>query len=204
MASRNSPKELEVLQQMISGLSSVEKDAQVRLLQTVATYLQIEAAFSVKKPDAFPFDFFRATGKGTSGQVEPKFSEREELTPKEFILQKDPKTDVERIVCLAYYLTHYRETAHFKTLDLSKLNTEAAQRKFSNAAVAVRNAGSRGLVVPASRGHKQLSAMGEQFVQALPEREAAKGVLNRAKPRRAKRSHPGGAKSGGKKERVQE
>ena len=56
----------------------------------------------------------------------PSFSDRQELSPKEFLFQKQPKTDVERVACLAYYLTHYRGTPHFKTVDISKLNTEAA------------------------------------------------------------------------------
>jgi len=47
------------------------------------------------------------------------------MSPKDFLLEKQPRTDVERIACLAYYLTHYRATPHFKTIDLSILNTEA-------------------------------------------------------------------------------
>lgn len=56
------------------------------------------------------------------------------MVPKEFMVQKRPRTDIERVACLGFYLTHYRDTPHFKTLDISKLNTEAAQPKFTNAA----------------------------------------------------------------------
>lgn len=91
---------------------------------------------------------------------------------------------MERITCLAYYLTHYRETPHFKTLDLSKLNTEAAQLKFSNAAFASDNAVRAGLLVPAGKGAKQISALGELYVQALPDRAAAKDAVAHMKPRR--------------------
>src|SRR5437762_3507811 len=45
----------------------------------------------------------------TNGSA-PKFAERSELSPKDFMFQKQPRTDVERIACLAYYLTHYRDT----------------------------------------------------------------------------------------------
>lgn len=106
-------------------------------------------------------------------------------------MEKNPKTDVERIACLAYYLTHYRATPHFKTLDVSTLNTEAAQPKFSNTTYSANNAVKLGYIVPSTKGHRQLSALGERFVQALPDRDAAKDVLlsmrrrNRTKRKRA-------------------
>jgi len=96
---------------------------------------------------------------------------------------------VEKVACLAYYLTHYRDTPYFKTLDISKLNTEAAQVKFSNAAVAVENATRLRYLVPATKGNKQLSSLGEQFVLALPDRDKAKEVMNVARPRRRAKSN---------------
>ncbi len=122
-----------------------------------------------------------------SGQSTTSFSEDRSLSPKEFLLQKRPSTDVERIAALAYYLAHYRATPHFKTLDLSKLNTEAAQLKLSNAANAVDNATRAGLLVPASKGAKQLSALGELYVEALPDRAAARQAVAHNKPRRKPR-----------------
>ncbi len=100
------------------------------------------------------------------------------------MFQKQPKTDVERATCLAYYLTHYRDTPYFKTLDISKLNTEAAQVKFSNAAVAVDNATKSRYLVAATKGNKQLSSLGEQFVLALPDRDKVKEVMNHIRPKR--------------------
>ena len=92
-------------------------------------------------------------------------------------MEKAPKTDVERVACLAYYLTHYKGTPHFKTLDISQLNTEAAQPKFSNAGYSTNNALKLGYIVSSTKGHRQLSALGERFVQVLPDRKAAKEVL---------------------------
>ena len=99
-------------------------------------------------------------------------------------MQKRPTTDVERVAVLAYYLTHYRDTPHFKTLDISKLNTDAAQPKFANAAVSVENATKMGYLVPAPKASKQLAAAGEVFVQLMPNREAAKEAMASARPRR--------------------
>ena len=99
------------------------------------------------------------------------------MSPKDFLNEKSPKTDVERIACLACYLTQYRSTPHFKTLDLSLLNTEAAQPKFANTTYSANNAVKMRYLVPASKGQRQLSATGERFVRALPDRTAAKEVL---------------------------
>ena len=112
---------------------------------------------------------------------------REPPPPKDFLFQKQPTTDVERVACLAFYLTHYRATPHFKTLDISKLNTEAAQRKLSNAAGAVGNATRDGYLALAAKGTKQLSAEGERYVDELPNRAAAKAAFGKRKARRQRR-----------------
>jgi hypothetical protein len=118
------------------------------------------------------------------------------MSVKDFIFEKNPQTDPERMACLGYYLTHYLDTPHFKTQDLSRLNTEAAQRAFSNAAFAASNAYRDGFFVSASKaGHKQLSAMGERFVHALPDRAAAEQVRERMKVRRGRRKFGEAAES---------
>lgn len=106
------------------------------------------------------------------------------MTAKQFMHDKAPNTDVERVACLAYYLSHYRASPHFKTKDITALNTEAAQRRFSNTAFAVENATKTGYLVPSIKGCKQLSAAGERFVEALPDRVAARDAMDRAKPLR--------------------
>jgi len=92
---------------------------------------------------------------------------------------------VERIACLGYYLAYYRDQIHFKTFDISKLNTEAAQTKLSNAAYAVNNATKLGYLAPAIKGMKQLSAAGEMYVEALPDRDAASAAFSHSRPKRA-------------------
>jgi len=118
---------------------------------------------------------------------ELNFTDRVDLTPKQFLHEKQPQTDIERVVCLAYYLTHYRDTPHFKTLDISKLNTEAAQIKLSNATMAVNNTSTKGLITIASKGSKQISAYGEEYVTALPDRDAAKKIIAKMNSRKRKK-----------------
>lgn len=112
---------------------------------------------------------------------------REAPSPKDFLFQKQPNTDVEKVACLAFYLAHYRNTKHFKTLDISKLNTEAAQRKFANPASTVNNAMQAGFLAPVSGGMKQLAAEGERFVDELPDQAAAKAAFGNRKARRQRR-----------------
>jgi hypothetical protein len=160
------------LKQMIDIMNDVAPENRQRLLLSLATVFDL----SQSQP-------FVSGGLGYKRGGIP-FSEEKILSPKEFLFQKKPQSDVERVAVLAYYLTHYKDTPHFKTLDISKLNTEAAQAKFSNAAYAVDNATKYGYLVPASKGNKQLSAAGELFVEALPDREAAKQAFKAERPKR--------------------
>jgi restriction endonuclease Mrr len=171
--------EIKILAEVLSLLNHLDAAARERLLHTASAYFGVSRSRD-RGPQMVEL------GSATS------FSEDRSMSAKDFVMQKQPRTDVERVACLAFYLTHYREVRFFKTLDISKLNTDAAQVKFANAAYAVANAEKAGLLAPAQRGQKQLSAVGEQFVMALPDREAAKAALaNLRKRRRAKKSDQG-------------
>jgi len=168
--------EQQAINAMFQVLNGLEEESQQRVLQTVVTYYQ----------SSFPVQSGIPPRGVESPSIGP-FSEDRSMSPKNFIMQKQPSTDVERVACLAYYLTHYRDIPHFKTLDISTLNTEAAQPKFANATVSLENATRMGYLVPATKGTKQLSGAGEVFVQKLPDREAAKSAMAAVKPRRKNR-----------------
>ena len=100
------------------------------------------------------------------------------LTPKQFLLEKRPKLEVERVTCLAYYLTHFRDTPEFKTKEITLLNREAAQPPLGNPAMAVSNAAHLSqYLVATSGGKKQLTSRGEALVDALPDRERVRETL---------------------------
>jgi hypothetical protein len=123
------------------------------------------------------------TGTGTS--TAGKAVSGGQLTPKQFMSQKKPAKDHERVACLAYYLTDDRGTPHFKTLDLTKLNTEAAARPFSNPTVAVGNATVKyQYLASAGGGKKQITSFGEEIVRALPDRTKVNQLLIEHKPRK--------------------
>lgn len=176
--------ELRALTSVMEALRSITNDdARERILKAAASFFKVPLVTS-------SFDHTAADISSHRAQVPSPtsfFSERT-ISPKEFIRDKQPKTDVERVACLAYYLTHYRETPHFKTIDISKLNTEAAQPKLSNAAVAVDNATKSHYLVPAAKGTKQISASGELFVQALPDRDMARSEMQKFRPKRKRKN----------------
>jgi hypothetical protein len=171
--------EFEAVSRIMSCLQPLSSRSREKVLRTVATFFAAEGY--APAPSGF------RSPSATISPMRDGYSEDRSISPKEFMLQKKPTLDIERVACLAYYLTHYRETPNFKTIDLSKLNTEAAQIKLSNPTQAVKNAARAGLLVPAARGSRQISAGGELFVQALPDREAAKVAMAQFKQRRKSR-----------------
>ncbi len=175
-----SPDDAQVLADIIAALRRLSPESRKRVLDTVGTFFgdNVVFNFGARPQSASPSAAPGSTGPGES----------QAIPAKQFIADKAPRTDVERVACLAYYLTHYASTPHFKTVDLSRLNTEAAQPKFSNAAFATENATKMGYLVPAVKGHKQISAAGERFVQALPDREAAKQAMSAVRSRLKRRN----------------
>ena len=169
-----------VFDEVVKKLLPLDPYSRLRVYRSLGTFFDLEDSYPKVTGDADS----RAPAKISR---EPRFTSSEELTPKEFLLQKQPDTDVERVACLAYYLEHHRDTPHFKTTDISKLNTEAAQIKLSNASYTVNNAVRAGHLAIAAKGMKQLSAKGEQFVELLPDRDAAKAINLRGKSRRSRR-----------------
>ena len=179
--------EASALAALVSALHPLDQVARVRLLKTICTFFELdlrevlpEAALAARVQGGVSVE------AGRRGPSSPSFSEDRSLSPKAFLIEKRPQSDVERIACLAYYLTHYRDQPTFKTLELSKLNTEAAQIKLSNPARAVDNAAGAHFLIPAGQGKKQLSAIGELYVQALPDRIAAREAIADLKRRRTK------------------
>jgi hypothetical protein len=177
--------ELDIVTYMLKIFRSVPQESRRRIIETVCRFFDLRLDNIARAPLA---SGVRIDSPSEEAAVSaPTFSEDRSIAPKQFMFQKQPRTDVEKVACLAYYLTHYRDSPHFKTLDISKLNTEAAQAKLSNPAVAVDNATKQRYLVPATKGNKQLSAIGEQFVLALPDRDRAREVMSQARPHRRSR-----------------
>lgn len=125
-------------------------------------------------------------GSGLAGGT-PDAAIGKDTSPRDFIKLKKPNSETQRVICLAYYLTHFRDKAHFKTRDLTNLNTEAAGLKLSNPARTVDNATLLGgYLAPAGQGNKQITPHGEDVVKALPDQEAVKALRREDRPKRKK------------------
>jgi hypothetical protein len=117
-------------------------------------------------------------------------------TARQFLKTKLPKKDVLRIACLAYYLTHGMSQRHFKTEDLTKLNSDAGGTELSNPSMAVSNATKQNkYLAPVGKGQKQITTLGEDVVEALPDELALAAVLARHKKPRKKTAKRGSAKA---------
>lgn len=130
-----------------------------------------------------------ALGAGGSAALTP--ATLKTMTAKEFLKLKSPATDLERFVCLAFYLTHAKDAAQFTTRDITKLNSEALGPDFSNAAATAMNGVKQSKFLSrAGGGKKRITTLGEAVVEALPDRQKAKEVAAGA-PRRNKRKDRG-------------
>ena len=183
MADNRTTDEPDVLRVVIDALNEVDVEGRERILRYVSDFFGLDVSNGPRLIPSEP----RSPVHIASNDRKLSFADRATISPKDFLHEKQPKTGIERVACLAYYLAHYRDTPHFKTVDISKLNTEAAQLKFSNPAYTVVNAANTGLLTPAGKGAKQISAIGERFVAALPNRDDAKAVLAAMRPRRRRK-----------------
>ncbi len=175
--------EPDVLRVVIDALKQVDLEGCERILRYVSDYFGLDVSNGPRPAARRESTIVNIS----TNDREPTFADRPSLSPKDFLHEKQPRTDIERVACLAYYLSNYNDTPHFKTIDISELNREAAQPKFSNPAFAASNATKSGLLVAAGKGKKQISAIGERFVDALPDHEDAKAVLGRMRQRRSRK-----------------
>lgn len=116
---------------------------------------------------------------GTKAGVLPVTTNISGQTAKQFIAQKKPKTQYERIACIGYYLTHVRNTPQFVTDDITAMNTEAAQPPILNAPQIVTDTTAKYRYLSgAGDRNKQITVLGEAIVEALPDREAVKAAIS--------------------------
>lgn len=125
-------------------------------------------------------------GAGGDGAVATK-----SMTAKDFLKHKNPTTDLERFLCLAYYLDKNRGVTKFSTRDITNLNSEAGGVDFSNAAATSMNAMRQSrMLSKAGGGKKQINNLGEALVNALPDRVKAKEVVKSRPVRRKRKRRP--------------
>jgi len=168
---------MESLSADLEAVSELEQTDQTWVLQTAASRL------GVTGPTGGPD---QRGGTGAPIPSQGQGNQRGQQTPRQFLRSKSPTTDVQRAVCLAYYLTHFRNQPHFKALDLGGLHTEAAGPAMNLSRAANNATNQNRYLAAAGSGNKQITALGEDVVDALPDQDAVSRVGQQAPVRRKK------------------
>ncbi|SSM90100.1 Uncharacterised protein [Acinetobacter baumannii] len=162
-------KDVDALATIITALKALSSDEQERTLHAAAAFLRVKLAPETHRREwSGSADLLSSSANRPPAAV---YSENRTISPKDFVRDKSPQTDVERVVVLAYYLTNYRDLLSFRALDISALNTEAAQPKFANVSVLIDEAARAGYFTSGTKNGRQISQIGESLVQKLPERD---------------------------------
>lgn len=105
--------------------------------------------------------------------------------PRAFIRMKKPITDVQRVACLGYYLVQTVGQPGFSSKDVATVHTDSGGSAI-NMTRALDNA-TRKTKYLSNRGprEKQLTTLGEDVVNALPDQAAVKVVEEAEKGRRS-------------------
>ena len=120
---------------------------------------------------------------GDSGGAGAGGANLSDLNPKQFIAQKKPKTQYERIACLGYFLHTGRKVAEFGAEEIAAINKEAAKQPISNLSQILNDTTRKyGYLTAAGVGNKQMTVLGDAIVEALPDRDAVKTAIAEHRP----------------------
>lgn len=174
---KGTPKEVSALGQVLRAVQGLDETQKKWVFTSAMSNLGLQSTMT-SSPDP------RISTLGNAPVAVLRAAD--EMAPKQFLRAKNPQSGVQRVACLAYYLSHYRAQPHFKTKDLTALNVEAAGTKIGNPSQSVDNATKQShYLAPAGKGNKQITAFGEEVVEALPDQDAVKAVEQR-KPKKRK------------------
>jgi hypothetical protein len=105
-----------------------------------------------------------------------------------FIRAKKPATDVQRVACLVYFLTQTTGQPGASAKEIGQAHTDSGASKM-NMARAIDNATRRSKYLSVRDGRqKQLTTLGEDVVDVLPDQSKVKELESAGKARGAKRA----------------
>ena len=193
-AKKSSP--AEALKAVIETLDSLEASEKQWVLQSAANLWSVTLASGAPGAAAGSGSggvggAAANLGSGANGQqvVNPQ-------DPKSFIKLKNPQSETQRVTCLAYFLSNFRNTPAFKAKEIIALNTESRGPAF-NVPRAVNNAANakHKYLSSVGQGQKQITAHGEEVVEALPDLEKLKEVEARKATKRGRPKKRGKSKA---------
>ncbi len=181
--------EPEAMRIIIGAIEKVPEERRLAVLQYVATKVGGGTLAEASAPHPSEGAPVITTAPG-AGRLQP--NERIDR----FLQRKAPQDIYQNVACLAYFLTHDGNQPEFSTADLTTASQDARYRRIGNMAQAVKDTERRKhfLMAGRARGAKQLSTLGEQVVEALPDQQKVEQIIESWKPRRKR-----GRKKKGKK-----
>jgi len=175
----------DALKVVVETLQELETNEKQWVLQSAASLWSVSVQALTPSLRASPL---AGGASGNGSHVPPAVGDV--ANAKAFMKAKDPKSDLQRVAVLAYHLTNGKATPTFKTRQITAANTEAKGPKF-NTTRAIENASRTpvGYLSSIGKGEKQITAHGEEIVEALPDQEAVKAI--EAKYKQGKRGGGG-------------
>jgi hypothetical protein len=188
----------DVIGVIAGALDPLEPADRTRVLRAVGALLN-EGDGGVG--DEFGGGVGAGAGVGTSGAAAAAATPGQSLgTIRQFLAVKRPESAIEQLACLGYFKEKAGGVAQYKTKDLTALNHDAGGGRIGNPAQAMDNAKKAGILVAVPGGNAKLSILGEQLVEALPDRDAVKAVRSNVRaPRRGRKRTAGAKKAAAKK-----
>ena len=172
----------DALKSVIAAINDLEPQMREWVLQSAASMWQIRMN---PAPPLDPQGAASSSGLAlgqANGDVASALSRKD---VRAFIRLKKPETDVERVACLGYFLAKTAGAPGFTAKDVKQAHIDSGGSAI-NLPRALDNA-TRGAKYLSSRGprEKQLTTLGEDVVEALPNREAVN--LLKQKPARKRK-----------------
>jgi hypothetical protein len=161
--------ELEAIKTALEALEPLKEDQRKFAIDTIVRRLGTFGAPAERPPGIAADAPGIPAGVTSTGQAP---------NSRQFLRSKAPVTDLERYVCLAYYLTHFMSTPKFTSREIQKLNSDAGGQNFSNAAATATNATRQSkLLGNAGQGKRRITLRGEELVEALPDRQKVAALI---------------------------
>lgn len=164
--------ELRAMEGILDALKDVPEDRRPAVLSYVADKMGIASTTSLKVPKNGP----SPASNAIDNSIE------------EFMAAKNPSNTYQRFAALAYYLERNENVTELETGTLVEANSRASGPKVGNASQSFLDAENKyGFFAPGSeRGKKRLTLRAKRIVEALPDQEAVKRVMDELPHRRAK------------------
>lgn len=172
---------VDVLKVVADALAPLTDADKRWVLQSVATRWSLAAAISsptpAHSPNSTPNPVLPA---GSTADVQSAIAQK---NARAFMRIKKPQTDIQRVTCLGYFHAATTGTQSFASKDIDALNTAYGGTKI-NLHRSLDNALRRSKYLAVFKGHeKQLTPLGEDVVDALPDQGKVAELDREAHPR---------------------